>query len=65
MCFGDRAGNGTYEAISGHDDIVMATAQVSLLRETPEWRYMAETAEELEKAHTRTLDSISANLWNF
>jgi hypothetical protein len=38
---------------------------VSLLRETPEWRYMAETAEELEKAHTRTLDSISANLWNF
>lgn len=65
MCFGDRAGNGTYEAISGHDDIVMAAAQVSLLRETPEWRYMVETAEELAKVDNRRLDSVGADLWNF
>ena len=40
--FADVKGNGSYEAIVGHDDIMMAQVQIVAAQETPRYRYLAE-----------------------
>ena len=43
--FADLKGNGSYQALVGHDDIMMAQIQLVAAQETLRYRYLAEDAE--------------------
>jgi uncharacterized protein YdeI (YjbR/CyaY-like superfamily) len=43
--FADIKGNGSYQAMVGHDDIMMAQIQLVAAQETLRYRYLAEDAE--------------------
>ena len=44
--FADIKGNGSYQAMVGHDDIMMAQIQLVAAQETLRYRYLAEDAED-------------------
>ena len=44
--FADKKGNGSYEAISGHDDLMMTQIQLAAVKETVTFKYFIDEIEE-------------------
>lgn len=44
--FADKKGNGSYEAISGHDDLMMTQVQLAAMKETVTFKYFIDEIEE-------------------
>ena len=67
--FEDKNGNGSYQASSGHDDIVMTLCQIPMLKNTPKYKDIVEEIETMQLMNKSNNDNNyqeleSINIYN-
>lgn len=61
--FADKKENGSYEAMGGHDDLMMAQVQLAAVKDSTTFKYFIDDMSEInEEATFNTYDFINSNL---